>query len=88
MHWVAPRPRPRARNFLATGVCQGGAAGGVDLAAGTTSGGAATHPFWLAGLQVRAPGPNPVLGPKSISWRAPPRMLGHACDAARPGGAV
>ena len=39
-------------NFLATGICQGGGAGAVNLAAGTTSGGNATHPLWAAGLQV------------------------------------
>ncbi|KAK9836281.1 hypothetical protein WJX81_001826 [Elliptochloris bilobata] len=51
VHWVAPRPRARLHNFLATGICQSGAAGGADLTAGTTSGGNATHPLWLAGLQ-------------------------------------
>ena len=51
---MAPRPRAALHNFLATGICQGGGAGAVNLAAGTTSGGNATHPLWLAGLQVRA----------------------------------
>lgn len=59
MHWVAPQPRVALHNFLATGICQGGGAGAVNLAAGTTSGGNATHPIWLAGLQVHACNPRP-----------------------------
>ena len=55
VHWVVPRPRVALHNFLGTGICQSGGAGGVNLAAGTTSGGNATHPIWLAGLQVPCP---------------------------------
>lgn len=54
VHFLAPRPRARLHNFLATGICQSGGAGAGDLSAGTTGGGNATHPLWMAGLKVKA----------------------------------
>ncbi len=53
VYWVAPAPKLHIANFYATGIVQNGAAGSVDMAAGTSSPYPSTHNFSVAGLQAR-----------------------------------
>jgi len=56
--WVAPAPKVHIANFYATGILQNGAAGSVDMNAGTSSPYPATHSFSEAGLQAGTPPPS------------------------------